>query len=203
MGPPPSRAEQRLRSWRPSRMEASRGWNRLPVLPLVHRLMRHLEARTSQVSMLMAEFSAMRILVVCAGNICRSPLAEALLRRALSERGVQAEITSAGLSAEPGLPPSEGLDAPARSRGFDLSVHRSRRVEASDLREADVVVVMTAAQQAESTRLEPLASAKVWLLGERDIADPYMEDPATYEACAVEIEAGVEVIADRVASGRL
>jgi len=145
----------------------------------------------------------MRILVVCAGNICRSPLAEELLRRALGVRGVEAEITSAGLSAEPGLPASDGLGAAARLRGVDLSRHRARRLEASDLREADVVLVMTAAQQAASARLEPLASSKVWLLGEADIDDPYMGDAATYDACAAEIEAGVEVIADRVASGRL
>jgi len=145
----------------------------------------------------------MRILVVCAGNIRRSPLAEELLRRALGVRGVEAEITSAGLSAEPGLPASDGLGAAARLRGVDLSRHRARRLEASDLREADVVLVMTAAQQAASARLEPLASSKVWLLGEADIDDPYMGDAATYDACAAEIEAGVEVIADRVASGRL
>jgi len=145
----------------------------------------------------------MRILVVCAGNICRSPLAEELLRRALGVRGVEAEITSAGLSAEPGLPASDGLGAAARLRGVDLSRHRARRLEAAELREADVVLVMTAAQQAASARLEPLASSKVWLLGEADIDDPYMGDAATYDACAAEIEAGVEVIADRVASGRL
>jgi len=148
-----------------------------------------------------AEFSDMRILVVCAGNICRSPLAEALLRRALGARGVEAEVTSAGLSAEPGLPASDGLGPAARSRGVDLSRHRSRRLQASDLREADIVLVMTAAQQAAGARLEPGDSSKVWLLGEADIADPYMGNARTYEVCAAEIEAGVEVIADRVASG--
>lgn len=145
----------------------------------------------------------MRILVVCAGNICRSPLAEELLRRALSARGVDAEVTSAGLWAEPGLPASEGLGAPARLRGVDLSRHRARQLEASHLSDADLVLVMTAAQQAQIDRLEPLVSARVLLLGEADIADPYLGNAATYEACAAEIEAGVEVFADRVASGRV
>ena len=61
---------------------------------------------------------------------------------------------------------------------------------------------MTASQRAEIARLEPLVSAKVLMLGEADIADPYMGDAATYEACAAEIDAGVEALADRVASGR-
>jgi len=144
----------------------------------------------------------MRILVVCAGNICRSPLAEGLLRRALGARGVEAEITSAGLSAAAGLPASEGVGAPARLRGVDLSRHRARQLELSHLSEVDLVLVMTASQQAEIARLEPLVSAKVLMLGEADIADPYMGDAATYEACAAEIDAGVEALADRVASGR-
>lgn len=145
----------------------------------------------------------MRILVVCAGNICRSPLAEELLRRALSARGVEAEVTSAGLWAEPGLPPSEGLGDPARLRGVDLSRHRARQLEASHLSDADLVLAMTAAQQDDIAGLAPQGSAKVLLLGEADIDDPYMGNAATYEACAAEIEAGVEAIADRVASGRL
>lgn len=145
----------------------------------------------------------MRILVVCAGNICRSPLAEELLRRALSARGVEAEVTSAGLWAEPGLPASEGLDGPARLRGVDLSRHRARQLEASHLSDADLVLVMTAAQLDDIAGLAPQGSAKVLLLGEADIDDPYMGNAATYEACAAEIEAGVEVFADRVASGRV
>ncbi|HZJ50238.1 MAG TPA: low molecular weight phosphotyrosine protein phosphatase [Actinomycetota bacterium] len=147
----------------------------------------------------------MRILVVCAGNICRSPLAEELLRRALSARGVEAEVTSAGLWAEPGLPASEGLEAPARLRGVDLSRHRARQLEASHLSDADLVLVMTAAQLDDIAGLAPQGSATVTvlLLGEADIDDPYMGNAATYEACAAEIEAGVEVFADRVASGRV
>ena len=145
----------------------------------------------------------MRILVVCAGNICRSPLAEELLRRALSARAVEAEVTSAGLWGEPGLVATKGAVHAGCLLGADLGRHRSRRLERSELLEADVVLVMTAAQQAEIDRLEPLVSAKVLLLGEADIADPYLGNAATYEACAAEIEAGVEVFADRVASGRV
>ena len=145
----------------------------------------------------------MRILVVCAGNICRSPLAEELLRRALGARGMEADVRSAGLWAQPGLPASEGVGVAARLRGVDLSRHRARQLEASHLGDADLVLVMTAAQKDSVARLAKRGSAKVLLLGEADIADPYMGDAATYEACAVEIEAGVEVIADRVASGKL
>ncbi len=141
--------------------------------------------------------------MVCAGNICRSPLAEGLLRRALSARGIEAEVGSAGLWAEPGLPASEGVGGPARLRAVDLSRHRSRQLEAPHVSDADLVLVMTAAQRNDIARLAPQGAAKVLLLGEADIADPYMEDASTYEACAAEIEAGVEIIADRVASGEI
>jgi protein-tyrosine phosphatase len=145
----------------------------------------------------------MRILVVCAGNICRSPLAEELLRRALSARGIKADVASAGLWAEPGGPASEGVETAARLRGVDLSRHRARQLEASQLGDFDLVLVMTESQRDSITRLAPQGSTKVLLLGESDIGDPYLGDAATYEACAVEIEAGVELTADRVASGQI
>ena len=84
-----------------------------------------------------------------------------------------------------------------------MSRHRARQLDASHLSDADLVLVMTAAQQDDVAGLAPRASAKVLLLGEVDIDDPYMGNAATYEACAAEIEAAVEIVADRVASGRL
>ena len=62
---------------------------------------------------------------------------------------------------------------------------------------------MTASQRDELNRLEPDASTKVLVLGDKDIDDPYLGDPATYEACAAEIEAACDAFAERVAHGEL
>ena len=68
-----------------------------------------------------------RVVLVCTGNTCRSPLAEALLRQALAARGVTGvEVSSAGTGAWEGAPASEGAYLVALEHGLDLSGHRAR-----------------------------------------------------------------------------
>src|SRR5437667_10397595 len=68
-----------------------------------------------------------RILFVCTGNICRSPLAAALLQRALAQRGIDGlEVASAGTGAWDGAPVSVGAYLVGLERGLDLSAHRAR-----------------------------------------------------------------------------
>ena len=86
----------------------------------------------------------MRVLIVCDGNICRSPMAAAYLRA----RTAHAELThvvidSAGLLGIEGAPAAPHAIAVGRAEGFDLSRHRSRGVTSADLRAADLVVGMT------------------------------------------------------------
>ena len=85
-----------------------------------------------------------RILFVCTGNTCRSPLAEALARRALSERGwSHVEVSSAGVSTLQGTPASDGALRAALEEGLDLSEHRSALLTAERVEEADLVLGMT------------------------------------------------------------
>jgi protein-tyrosine phosphatase len=87
------------------------------------------------------------ILVICQGNICRSPYAAAVLRRLLARRGIV--VSSAGFIGRPGrrVPP-DALDV-ARCRGFDLGGHRSRTVTPAMARDSDIVVAMDAEQASE------------------------------------------------------
>lgn len=85
-----------------------------------------------------------RLLFVCTGNTCRSPLAEAIARRALAELGwTQVEVGSAGAGAIAGAPASEGALRAAERHGLDLSEHRSNPLSAAALGEADLVLVMS------------------------------------------------------------
>lgn len=85
-----------------------------------------------------------RVLFVCSGNTCRSPLVEALARRELGERGLSAriEVGSAGTGAAQGALASEGSTAAAASVGLDLSDHRSRQLTAELVERADLILTM-------------------------------------------------------------
>lgn len=124
-----------------------------------------------------------RILLVCVGNICRSPTAEYLLRHRLGDAPLS--ISSAGLGALEDHP----MDATAASllleHGIDARAHRGRQLLPSMLREADLVLVMEREHASRIASLAPEASGKVLLLGkwlgEKEIPDPYRQSRTTFE----------------------
>lgn len=85
----------------------------------------------------------MRLLFLCTGNTCRSPLAEVLARREAIERGLaEVEVTSAGTSAWDGAPASDGALLVALERSLDLSGHRAQQLTREMVQSADVVLAM-------------------------------------------------------------
>ena len=107
------------------------------------------------------------VLVLCYGNICRSPFASAILARCLAPAGVLVE--SAGLMG-PGRPaPADAVRA-AGAYSVDLSRHRSRLVTTELVRDADLVVVMDEAQRRSVSERFGLPAAAVLLLGDFDPA---------------------------------
>lgn len=81
---------------------------------------------------------------MCSGNICRSPMVEACLRRSLEHAGQgRVAVDSAGLLGIEGAPASREAVRAMREIGIDISGHRSRGIDEQDLRQADLVVAMT------------------------------------------------------------
>jgi protein-tyrosine-phosphatase len=94
------------------------------------------------------------ILIVCTGNTCRSPMAEALLRRTLSDRGIAAAVSSAGLLSD-GQPATDtGVDTLA-ARGLDISGHRSRRIDPELLGTGDLIVGMAREHVRQAVVMRP------------------------------------------------
>ena len=83
----------------------------------------------------------LRVLMVCWGNICRSPTAEGILRHLAEQRGVAVEVDSAGTSDEHrGSPPDRRAIAEAAHRGVDISDQRSRQIKRSDFDDFDLIL---------------------------------------------------------------
>ena len=146
-----------------------------------------------------------RILVLCEGNHCRSPLAEALLRRAL---GPEVTISSAGLRALVGQPVHEEIQLLAAAAGLDLSAHRGRQFSPIAALKADLILVMDQAQKAACETLVPSTRGRVFLLGQwlpeadRDIPDPIEQGPTAHRQAHDHIQRAIPTWLPRLLAPR-
>ncbi|HXI66280.1 MAG TPA: low molecular weight protein arginine phosphatase [Gemmatimonadales bacterium] len=153
-----------------------------------------------------------RILLVCTGNICRSPLAAALLERALGERAAEGiTVSSAGTGAWDGAPVSEGAYLVGLERGLDLSGHRARLLTRELVEGADLILTMARHHRARVDELG--GEGRVFVLGEYagregdevEVSDPFGGDLEVYRDTCSELEgllqAAVERIVKEFASG--
>ncbi|GAB4339918.1 MAG: low molecular weight protein arginine phosphatase [Candidatus Abyssubacteria bacterium] len=122
------------------------------------------------------------MLFLCSGNLCRSPIAEGILKKRLREMNIQSvRVASAGTIALDGEPAAPLAIKAAAERGVDLSRHRARRLTMKVLKEADLVLGMERAHVRQADAILKDEGAKYRLLSEfgparmhgRDIDDPY------------------------------
>lgn len=146
-----------------------------------------------------------RILLVCTGNICRSPLAAALLERALAERSITGiSVSSAGTGAWDGAPVSEGAYLVALERGLDLSSHRARLLTRELVEGADLILTMARHHRARVDELG--GEGRVFVLGEyagregdgAEVSDPFGGDLDVYRDTCSELEALLQAAVDRI-----
>lgn len=136
-----------------------------------------------------------RILTVCIGNICRSPMAEAALAGRLRSRGFEVTVESAGIAALVGRPADPMAQAVMLERGIDISSHRARQLTPELIRSFELVLVMDAEQQRAVEAMSPSARGRVHRIGRWssfDVPDPYRRDRPAFDQAFALIERGVD-----------
>lgn len=153
------------------------------------------------------EETPVRVLVVCSGNTCRSPMAEALLKNIWQSQGlpVRLEVVSRGTAAADGMPATEEAKKAVAVRGLSLEEHRSGQVTEADLRQADIVITMTDAHKSALVQRYPHYAEKVMTLADAsgrvlsgDVSDPIGLGQAAYDRTASDLERGLRSFCERL-----
>lgn len=123
------------------------------------------------------------ILVVCAGNICRSPTAEYILKDKLQGKSIR--VSSAGLTALEGKGADATAVALAQQQNIDMSAHKGRQLNSSLVAENSVILVMEQRHLSDLCNRYPQARGKTFLLGkwldDKEIPDPYRQSREAFE----------------------
>ncbi|MEO8450626.1 MAG: hypothetical protein ABI647_12580 [Gemmatimonadota bacterium] len=144
------------------------------------------------------------VLMVCHGNVCRSPYAAARLSRLVAEEGRAIRVVSAGFIG-PNRPSPPELIELARGRGLDLTDHRSQLLSSS-LAKADLVVVMNVRQAGDANREFGVGTDRILILDEigpgaidtREIRDPWGQPLEVYEQVMARLDRCVKRLAELI-----
>ena len=144
----------------------------------------------------------MKILFVCTGNTCRSPMAQGIAQKIASDRNMQIEALSAGLNAIPGSKVSDFSVDAVKEYNIDISSHIPTQLDFNLLNKADLVVTLTKSHKDMIIKTVPQYSDKVKAFSDftlsDDIYDPYGADYNTYQKCASQIYDAVVKLYERI-----
>ncbi|PZX45526.1 protein-tyrosine phosphatase [Roseinatronobacter thiooxidans] len=142
------------------------------------------------------------ILVVCVGNICRSPVAERLLARKLAELGSEITVSSAGIAALEGHAADDDAASVAHSQGLSVAGHVARQFSHELGAAHALILVMEPGHKREIVKAAPDLSGRVMLFdhwtGGKGIADPYRRSRLFHEEVFAQIEAAASAWAEKL-----
>lgn len=146
----------------------------------------------------------MKIIFVCTGNICRSAMAEAILKKIAIDEKLNLEVYSCGIYAQDGDNATYNTIYVARNHNIDISNHRATNIKNSKIQEMDVVLCATNSHKASVLYMYPNLEGKVYTIKEYaeldgngkdiDIKDPWGYNIQIYNDCIIEIKICLEEI---------
>jgi protein-tyrosine phosphatase len=147
----------------------------------------------------------MKILIVDAGNYCRSPVAECVLKKlhAQAQSAAALSFSSAGLKDKHA---GDGADprsiAACNARGYDLTAHRCREITADDFRDCDLILAMDRDNLAQLKERQPVNSRTqlALFLGDAEVPDPYYGGNEGFATMMDLVEAGARLLLTRLRS---
>lgn len=150
----------------------------------------------------------MKIMFICTGNICRSAMAEGMMRKLVQEQNKEAEVYSCGIYAETGDYATYNAVEAASKYDADISNHRATNIRDSKIEEMDVILCATISHKQSVLYLHPELEGKVFTMKEyakldkngqdMDIKDPWGYDMDVYENCAKEIKECLDIIINKI-----
>lgn len=144
----------------------------------------------------------MKVIFVCTGNTCRSPMAEVFAETIFTNANLDIKAESRGLFVTDSLPASDYAKLAVRNYGLSLENHVAKQLSKEDIEEAVLILTMTIDHKKMLEGIcpsEKLYTLKGYALGtDGDISDPYGQSPAIYLECAEEIIDCIGKLSDRL-----
>jgi len=151
----------------------------------------------------------MKIMFICTGNICRSAMAEKMLKKMLKDIGKEnIEVYSSGVYADTGDISTQDAVEVMKEYEIDLTSHRATNIRESQIEKMDLILCATLSHKAAVKQLYPELSKKVYTMKEYagvmkegnnyDIADPWGYSKKVYQECAQEIKKCLEEIVKKI-----
>ena len=153
----------------------------------------------------------MKIMFICTGNICRSAMAQWLLKQKLDDKEIKnVEVYSCGVYAQDGdIPTWEAKRVMMDEYSIDMSKHRATNIVNSNIKEMDLILCATSRHKRDVLRIYPELEGKVFTMKEYvgydreyhdkiDIKDPWGYDIETYRSCIAEIDEWLELLIKKI-----
>lgn len=150
----------------------------------------------------------MKIMFICTGNICRSAMAEGMMKKLVKEENIDAEIFSCGIYAETGDYATYNAIEAVKDYEVDITSHRATNIRVSKIKEMDLILCATVSHKQSVLYLYPELKEKVYTMKEYadickdgqdlDIKDPWGYDLNVYNHCASEIKECLDKTVEKI-----